>query len=122
MHTLIKLTALAPLLVAMPAQAQDILAPLKDMVEQLTAPAERPTPKPVGPPKASEVAPVPRPRPPDLPAAPVVSAPVVPAEQLAPVIEPEPEVKPEGPSRSGCIRWLARRCWKGWWRPKWRRR
>lgn len=101
MHTLIKLIALAPLLVATPVMAQDILGPLQDMVEQFTKPAERPRPTQRVTPKPDLVAPVPRPRPPDMPNEPVVEAveaplprpEIAPVEERAaePVVAPEPE-------------------------------
>ena len=112
MHTLIKLIIIAPLLLTVPAAGQDILAPLQDFVGTLTGPPtqRRPAPKPEAGPL---VAPVPRPRPPNLPDAPVVAGPEVvepveaepeaPAEPTQVEPEPEPEVtapfepEPAGP-------------------------
>jgi hypothetical protein len=67
MRILAKLVALAPLLLAMPVAGQDILAPIEDLVNQLTRPAEPPKPPPRATPAPATVTPVPRPRPPDLP-------------------------------------------------------
>ncbi|HEY8576672.1 MAG TPA: extensin family protein [Devosia sp.] len=64
MRTLLTSIALLPLLLAGPAQAQDLLKPLDDLVDQFTAP-----------PDEEEAAPVPRPRPPDVPVVPGVAAP-----------------------------------------------
>ena len=86
MHVLAKLAALAPLLLAMPVAGQDILAPIEDLVNQLTRPAEPPKPPPGAPPEPATVAPVPRPRPPDKPAVTPPSPP-----RAEPVSEPEPE-------------------------------
>ena len=87
MRTYPKLAALAPLLLAAPAVGQDILGPLEEMVDRLTAPAEPQRRAPRVPAvEADAVVPVPRPRPPDLPEAPVVEAPEVEAEP-----EPEPD-------------------------------
>lgn len=65
-----------------PALAQDFLAPLQDMVDELTAkpPAQRPRAAPADPePDAPDASvPVPRPRPPSLPDVPVVEAPDAP--------------------------------------------
>ncbi|MFP9135676.1 extensin family protein [Devosia sp. XGJD_8] len=89
MHTLFRLIALAPLLVIPPVAAQDILGPLQDMVDRLTQPDEPPRRVPrTTAPKPDLVAPVPRPRPPDLPNEPVVDA------VETPVPRPEPEAAP----------------------------
>ncbi|WP_332702690.1 extensin-like domain-containing protein [Devosia sp.] len=99
MHKLFKLIALAPLLIATPVVAQDILGPLQDMVDRLTKPAEQPRLTPRVTPKPDLVAPVPRPRPPDMPSEPVVEAVETPLprpeiavlEEREPVATPEPE-------------------------------
>lgn len=80
-----------PLLVANPAAGQDLLGPLEDLVEQFTqptqaAPRRQETPEP-------PVAPVPRPRPPELPDGPVVERPATPVAE--PVAAPAPDVEPE---------------------------
>lgn len=94
MRTPFKLIALAPMFLIQPVAAQDFLTPLQDMVDQFTKPSERPKPPQSTAPKPVELAPVPRPRPPDLPDAPVVAPPAAPAlaeEEKAPeVVEPEP--------------------------------
>lgn len=87
MHTLLKLTALAPLLLVTPVLAQDFLGPLQDMVDQLTQDNDRPQ-RPQNPTaQPADIAPVPRPRPPDLPTVPGTTPPV---EGL----EPEEEAAP----------------------------
>lgn len=89
MRTILKLAALAPILFSSPVLAQDFLTPLQDMVDQFTNPTERPrTPPRNTAPKPMEVAPVPRPRPPDLPVVAPVQA-ITPAQdETAPVAEP----------------------------------
>ncbi|UJW84646.1 extensin-like domain-containing protein [Devosia sp. SL43] len=91
---LTRLTIALPLLLATPAMAQDILGPIQDFVDELTAPPAqaptRPAP-PVAP--VADPPPVPRPRPPSLPDVPVVQAPEAPAVEAEP--EPEVEVQPE---------------------------
>lgn len=100
MRTLFKLAALAPLLLAPPVLAQDFLGGLQDMVDQFTKPADKPQRPQSTAPKPAEIAPIPRPRPPDLPDAPVVAPPVTPVEAAepdedkAPVEEVEPPVAP----------------------------
>ncbi|SEP60249.1 Uncharacterized conserved protein [Devosia sp. YR412] len=92
MHSHFKLIALAPLLLTTPVLAQDFLTPLQDMVDQFTQGSERPKPPQSTAPTPAEIAPVPRPRPPDLPSAPVVTPPVVAEEEGAPETPaPEPE-------------------------------
>ena len=95
MRTYLKLAALAPLLLAAPAVGQDILGPLEEMVDRLTAPAEPQRPAPRVPAvEADAVVPVPRPRPPDLPEAPEVETPEVEAPEVEdgePGVTPEPE-------------------------------
>lgn len=89
MHTLFKCAALVPLLLVTPTAGQDILAPLQDMVDQLTRPEPPPrTPSRVTPPEPAAVAPVPRPRPPDMPE---VTPPSPPSAEPVEEAEPEPE-------------------------------
>jgi hypothetical protein len=105
MHTLIRLIALVPLLIVTPVMAQDILGPLQDMVDSFTKPADKPRPTQRVTPRPDLVAPVPRPRPPDMPDEPAVEpveTPLPPPEaeqesdiEVAPAPEPEPEPEPE---------------------------
>lgn len=92
MQTLLKLSALVPMLFATPVLAQDFLGPLQDMVDQLTAPAEAPRRPQSTPPKPVETAPVPRPRPPDLPTVPGTIAPAA-AEDVDEAAKPAPAVE-----------------------------
>lgn len=109
MHTLIRLAIALPLLLPIPAVAQDFLGQFEDFVEKLTESQTPPRPAPEGAtrPTAAPVAPVPRPRPPGLPDEPVVERPAVPVaeeepaapvaveEPTAPVAEEEPAPEPE---------------------------
>jgi hypothetical protein len=102
MHTLIKLIIVAPLLLTAPAAGQDILGQFEDFVESLTGPPapRRPVPKPEAGPV---VAPVPRPRPPNLPDAPDVEGPVAveePVEAEPAQGEAEPEVDEAPPAEA----------------------
>jgi hypothetical protein len=94
MHTLAKLAIALPLLLPIPAAAQDFLGQFEDFVEGLTDPPAPRRPAPKVDSAEPEVAPVPRPRPPGLPDSPVVAAPQPPiAEQAGePGAEPEPAV------------------------------
>ena len=85
--------ALVFLLLAGPAGAQSLPAPLQDLVDTITeetrqAPAEQPTPTRPVPPSVAPVEPppVPKPRPPSLPEAPAVEAP-----EEAELVEEDPE-------------------------------
>jgi hypothetical protein len=91
MRTTISLLALAPMLLAMPTAAQDILDPLQDMVEEFTQSVETPRPAPRATPEPDSPTPppVPRPRPPSLPDEPVVEPPETP--EGADEAEDEPE-------------------------------
>lgn len=93
MQTLIKLAIALPLLLPIPAGAQDFLGPLEDLVDQITRPAPSPQRPQNAAPKPAEVAPVPRPRPPDLPDSPDVAQPAAPV--VTPEAEPEAEAAPE---------------------------
>lgn len=94
MRTLFKLAALSSLLLPMPAMAQDFLGPLQDMVDQLTAPAQKPQRPQNTAPTPPDAAPIPRPRPPDLPNVPAVAEPVAPVTAAEPVPEEEAEPLP----------------------------
>lgn len=97
MRNSFKLIALAPLLLPGPALAQDFLGGLENLVDQLTAPAQAPKRPQNTAPQPAEVAPVPRPRPPDLPDLPAVAPPVAPVEQAAEEEPPAP-VEEEAPA------------------------
>jgi hypothetical protein len=94
MNMLKRLIIALPLLFAAPAMAQDILGPIQDFVDELTAPPpKRPAP-PVAP--VAEPPPVPRPRPPSLPDVAPVAVPATPVvEEEAPAAEAEAPVEPE---------------------------
>ena len=101
------LPLLAVLALPLPAMAQDIFAPLRDMVEGITQPPAQTPPRRVvpRPTVGDEVAPVPQQRPADLggPDAPVVAQPSKPevpeverpVPPVVPVAEPEEEPKAE---------------------------
>jgi hypothetical protein len=103
MHKLITLAIALPLLLPTPVMAQDFLGQFEDFVEGLTDPPapRRPTPAAAPESDGPALAPVPRPRPPDLPDSPVVAAPTPPVADEAepeaakpePVVEPEPETE-----------------------------
>ena len=98
------LPLLAVLALPLPVMAQDIFAPLRDMVEDITKPPAQTPPRRVTPrPTVSdEVAPVPQQRPADLggPEAPVVAQPVKPEvpEVAKPVPPVVPSAEPELPA------------------------
>jgi hypothetical protein len=93
MHTLTKLAIALPLLLPIPAAAQDFLGQFEDFVEGLTDPPAPKRPAPAEPAVSGPmVAPVPRPRPPDLP---VVTTPEQPVEKAEEPPVPEPMVEPE---------------------------
>jgi hypothetical protein len=88
--------------ISVPAAAQDFLAPLQDMVDELTAPAAPSGPAPEAEPAGAP--PVPRPRPPSLPDVPEVAPPEPPkppidapepVEDTAPEPQPIAEAPPE---------------------------
>ncbi|WEK04052.1 MAG: extensin family protein [Candidatus Devosia phytovorans] len=100
MHTLFKALALTPILLVPPVMAQDFLQGLENLVDDLTSPPPRTAPRPTAPEsEAPEVAPVPRPRPPDRPVVPEPTPPAVEEEEEMPpppaVEEEEPEVVAE---------------------------
>ena len=101
MHTLAKLAIALPLLLPIPAVAQDFLGQFEDFVEGLTDP---PAPRRTIPTEPEDsgpgVAPVPRPRPPGLPDTPEVAAPAAPVapeieRETEPVAEEEPAAAPQ---------------------------
>ena len=110
MHKLIALAIVLPLLLPIPVGAQDLLGPLEDLVDQITRPAPAPQRPQAAAPKPVEVAPIPRPRPPDLPdspevappAAPDVAAEAEPEAEAAPAVEPETAAEPERVYQAAC--------------------
>lgn len=96
MHKPIFVALALPLFFGTPVVAQDILRPLQEMVESLTAPpAPQPSvSKPAAPKATAPVAPpVPRPRPPELPDVPEVAAPTAPGVEGVAGPEATPETE-----------------------------
>lgn len=103
MRKLIPMLIALPLLATNPVAGQDLLGPLEELVDQFTQPSQPAPRRQEATPEPADVAPIPRPRPPDLPDGPVVDRPVAPVaapavEEAAPAeaeAQPEPEPEPE---------------------------